>query len=484
MRKLNRSLYLYIIIVVEGYIVLSTELLAIRQTIPVVGSGTDTVSIIIAAVLMPLAFGYQSGGRFRPRRFFSEFITIRKKLLFNILISALILLPGLSYVFTLYFFNAMTETGIHNRLAQTAIYCAFFIVIPVYLLGQTIPLVSNYFSKERLSRMTGRMLFFSTLGSFMGAVFSTLVLMSTIGVHHTASLVFILLACLVILLSKNKLSEYVILSFFICAFALMANSNALMASFDIVKNNQYNTIMVKTIGAGNRNLYLNNNNSSMYNDRGQKHPYIEFTEQVALLPIQPPDYQGPPKEILVIGAGGFTFGHEDRYNNYTFVDIDKDLKKIAEDYILKEKLGPNKSFKPVPARAFLYNTDKKYDIIFLDVFISGYNTPEHLVTREFFQQIKGALNDKGLLISNFIASPNFNNTYSRTLDNTVRSVFPHVSRHVIMNYYSLWSDDKSAKANVAYIYRHEKDYKTGSIYTDDKNTVFYDIPQKNQTSKR
>jgi len=59
----NRKLVLlFFIIFLEGYIVLSAELLAIRQTLPFVGSGTDTVSIIIAAVLMPLAFGSILGG--------------------------------------------------------------------------------------------------------------------------------------------------------------------------------------------------------------------------------------------------------------------------------------------------------------------------------------------------------------------------------------------------------------------------------------
>ncbi len=53
---------LFLIIFLEGYVVLSTELLAIRLLLPFTGSGTDTVSIIIAAILMPLAFGYFAGG--------------------------------------------------------------------------------------------------------------------------------------------------------------------------------------------------------------------------------------------------------------------------------------------------------------------------------------------------------------------------------------------------------------------------------------
>ena len=176
MTRLNNIAFLYIIIVLEGYIILSAELLAIRQTIPFVGSGTDTVSIIIAAVLMPLAFGYHAGGRYRLKSASGRYRTIRRKLLRNIIIAALFFLPALSYFFFQFFFYGLDIVGIENTVAKTTIYCLLFIVTPMYLLGQTIPLVSNYFSKEKLSLNTGRMLFASTMGSFAGSLFTTLVL--------------------------------------------------------------------------------------------------------------------------------------------------------------------------------------------------------------------------------------------------------------------------------------------------------------------
>ena len=176
---------LFLIIFLEGYVVLSTELLAIRLLIPFTGSGTDTVSIIIAAVLLPLAFGYYAGGRFKSR----PGMTVRRRLILNLVIAAAILTPGLSYVFLAWAFTTLQkETGCHNRIALTTLYSLLFVVYPVFLLGQTVPLISNYFSRERLSLIAGRILFFSTMGSFMGAVFGTLVLMTMLGVHHTVSI--------------------------------------------------------------------------------------------------------------------------------------------------------------------------------------------------------------------------------------------------------------------------------------------------------
>lgn len=476
MKSLTQTLLLFTVIVIEGYVVLSSELLAIRQTIPYVGSGTDTVSIIIAAVLMPLAFGYQSGGRFRPHNMFGVFVTIRRKLILNILISASILFFGLSYVFIKHFFEFLPTIGLNDRILQTTAYCLVFLVIPVYLLGQTVPLISNYFSKENLSKVTGKILFFSTVGSFLGAVFSTIILMSLLGVHHTASLNFVLMAILVILLEKKTLSKSVIYCTAIAAAALYANSDSSMNEFKIRKNNEYNTIIAGETLGGERIMFLNGNRSSMYKD-GKKHAYIEFAEKVAIQPI----LNGTEKrDILIIGAGAFTFGHNDRNENnqYTYVDIDKDLKDVAERYVLYEPIGKNKTFIPKPARGFLNETDKKFDVIYLDAYLGGVSIPEHLVTREFFAHVKEHLQDGGILITNFIASPNFTSKFSRHLDNTFRDVFPHVSRQVVGDYYNLWSDSQTALANIAYVYRHEDNYQIGHIYTDNKNTVFYDKPKK------
>ena len=128
MEQTRKLVLLFFIIFLEGYVVLSAELLAIRQTLPFVGSGTDTVSIIIAAILMPLAFGYYAGGQYRGR--------IRNKLVRNLLIAGAFLTIGLSYLVLTSFFGALTEgLGWRNRLVLTTFYGLLFIITPVYLLS-------------------------------------------------------------------------------------------------------------------------------------------------------------------------------------------------------------------------------------------------------------------------------------------------------------------------------------------------------------
>lgn len=478
MKKLN---FLYFIIFLEGYVVLSAELLAIRQVIPYVGNATDVVSIIIAAVLMPLAIGYYAGGHFKGKTLSGRKLTIRKKLLQNILIATIFLFFGLSHSLIDYFFQLLGHIGIENRIVMVSIYSFIFIVLPVYLLAQTIPLVSHFFKKEELAKITGKMLCFSTIGSFMGAIFSTLVLMSFVGVHHTAVITLGCLTVLYLLLSRNKLK---LGSIFMCvAFiaALALNSDYVMGKYGIIENNQYNHIRVveKQHGAM-RVLSLNNNNSSVIIDKSYRRNEDDIVGQyIAHINkhfIKPTLKKEKVYSILVVGAGGFTVGINDNKNDYTFIDINSSLKDISEEHFLKEKLGKNKKFEAVPARGFIHQAardNKKYDLIFLDAYSGNSTLPAHLVTQDFYKETKEILSEDGILIANFVISPNFTDQLSVTVDNTLRSVFPGIGRQVIHSY-DAWNTSPSYVKNVLYIHYNKKWLGGNSIYTDNKNKLHFD----------
>ena len=235
-----------------------------------------------------------------------------------------------------------------------------------------------------------------------------------------------------------------------------------MDMLSIVKNNKYSTIMVMDDDEGVPHMYINNNDSSKYSEDGKKHRYIEFAEKLTI-----EDWQASsPADVLVIGAGGFTYGHNDEKNNFVYIDIDKDLKEVSERYILKEKLKPNKTFYPLPARAYLAQTEKKFDIILLDAYLGGLSIPEHLVTKEFFTEVKEHLNDEGVLVANFIVSPGFNNIFSKNIDNTLRSVFPYVSRPDTGGKYEVWTEKQAKNSNFMYIYKHRRYVSDKIIYRD------------------
>lgn len=462
---MKRNFILYFIIFLEGYVVLSAELMAIRQIIPFVGSGTDTLSIIIAAVLMPLAVGYYAGGRYRGR--------VRQKLIRNFLIAGIFLTFGLSYVVLQALFTGFTE-GLEwkNRLVLTTLYALLFIVTPVYLLGQTVPLISNYFRRAHLPRTTGKILFCSTVGSFLGAVFTTIVLMNTIGVSGTAMVTIACISVLVLLLSKQLVSLNVLVAagLFLSAFAL--NSPTALRSVSVVNDNAYNTAQIEKYGDA---LYLRLNrsySSGIYPDDPEAHAYeyVRYIEDRYIRHFRRTNMKG---RILVLGAGGFTIGLNDTRNDYTFVDIDHDLKHLAETHFLKRKLGDNKHFIAEEARGYLARVEDMFDLIIVDVF-RGLDTgaPEHLATKEFFTQVKNRLTPRGVMIVNHFGSALAEDAYSRGLDNTIRSVFPHANRVPVYDF-NPWQSTTSADNNVLYIARNRKGER-GNIYRDNLNKSMFD----------
>jgi predicted membrane-bound spermidine synthase len=480
MHMLGKKQLLFFIILVEGYVVLASELLAIRLMVPFVGSGTETLSIIISAVLLPLAIGYHYGGKAHQRSYQKRarqklaHHSVRRLLVRNLHLALLVLAFGLSYPFLELFFALLEEAGIHSKLMQTTFYSLVFLVFPVFLLGQTVPLVSHYFSRESLSEITGKMLFFSTTGSFLGSVFSTIVLMSTIGVHNTAIVTLSMLGLLAILIaSHNDRKRAMFLSMSLIAVAYFFNSPTLMSSFKVVSNNAYNIISIRPHPNDDKaTLFMANRSASSMLGTG-KHktfPYVEYI-QSTLIDTLPKDAE--PADILIIGAGGFTMGLDDKHHRYTFVDIDPALKKVAEKHFLPSPLSANKQFVAASARAFVRGNKSRYDLIILDVYNTPISIPMETTTREFLMDVKALMKPGGIVAANIISSPDYRDRFSVRYDNTFASVFANHTRQIIGEF-NPWRSTSRPQLNAIYIYYDRPEVGDATVYTDDKNTYSLD----------
>lgn len=464
--------WLYFVIFLEGYVVLASELLAMRSIIPFVGTGTDTVAIVIAFVLMPLALGYYKGGQYKPTRKRALLVTVRKKLINNIYFAASFLVFGLSYVVLVYFFDALYSFGIENRIYLTLIYSAVFISVPVYLLGQTVPLISHYFSGEILARFAGRILFLSTVGSFMGSLVTTLVLMSVFGVNITVMVVAGMMLLLMFILSNRRFYKEVVYVALLFAVTVVLNHDRVLAQFNVVENNSYNTISIIEDEEEESITFKVNHalHSKLAKDPLDRFPYVAYIEDTFIYPTLV-DLTQAQRSILIIGAGGFSMGIKDTFNRYTFVDIDESMLDVSEQYFMKLPLSSNKRFIAKPARAFLRTIEEQYDLVILDIFTHIYTTPDQLITKEFFASVKERLKPGGVVVFNSVVSPDYRDNYSIKLDNTIRSVFPFITRQVVSSY-SPW-EEKNAYKNV--VYAMYGLYENKDIYTDNKNSYFLDF---------
>ena len=116
-----------------------------------------------------------------------------------------------------------------------------------------------------------------------------------------------------------------------------------------------------------------------------------------------------PKNILVIGLGGGTliesFNSLEPDSIITSVEIDPAVVKVAKQYF-HLPVEPWHNIIEKDGRIFIKREKirgAKYDLIVLDAFNGDY-IPEHLMTLEFFKEVKSILSNDGLVVSNTFSS--------------------------------------------------------------------------------
>jgi hypothetical protein len=112
-----------------------------------------------------LAFGYQRGGQYK-----GNYPAILRK---NFMIAAGLLGVGLSYAFIHYLF-VVGEAMVSHVMFSLMAYLLLITAPAVYFLGQTVPITTNLFKRDQhIGAISGRVLFLSTIGSFVGAVLTS-----------------------------------------------------------------------------------------------------------------------------------------------------------------------------------------------------------------------------------------------------------------------------------------------------------------------
>lgn len=452
-------IWFLVLIFLNGYVSLSLELLAMRQLSFYVGSSAVITSIIIGVFLGFMSWGYFGGARVNPKK-----SNLRRIICASFLIIAVMTILATSFNLVTHYFQFMWDNGILSSIVQTFLYSIVFLSAAPFLFGFNTALLSRYLHRYN-PNYTGNIMAWDTIGSVLGSLLTTLLLMPFIGVNHT----IILLTFLAILGAFITRPKWINLIWFpiIMIPAIWINSDAfLYKKYGIIENNAVSTISIIERGS-EKMLLMNGLPMSIYNKYTEKSAeYVNYVNDNFIYTM--PAY--PLRDILVLGAGGFTMGLNDTTNNYTFVDIDKSLLKISERRFLEQKLTPNKQFIVQDASQYLKNTDMEYDLIILDVYSNSFQVPADLITVEFMGRIKSRLKPNGIVVMNIIANPNFDDKFSQNFDNTLRTVFTNnVSRQTI-GQFNPWA--KQWMGNIIYSYYNKPNNDT--VYTINKNPVIYD----------
>ncbi len=135
-----------------------------------------------------------------------------------------------------------------------------------------------------------------------------------------------------------------------------------------------------------------------YNPKRLVFPYVRMMFSGLLVMPQ-------PKRILMVGLGGGSipeaFAEMFPESTIHTVEIDKAVVRVAREYFDFNETDNMKVFVQ-DARVFIKRAiirQERYDLIVLDAFTGDY-IPEHLMTREFLNEIKALLGTGGVLVAN------------------------------------------------------------------------------------
>lgn len=444
------SLLLTMIILIEGFVSIATEILTIRQLLPVAGGSVIVTSLIIGIFLLFLALGYHRGGQFRTHP--------QKDLQLNFLIAAVWLGIGLSYFFVGLFFKIVEHYTGYHIIYALLLYLLLVIAPLIFILGQTVPITMNMVKQNQSAgSIGGQTLSLSTIGSFLGATVTTLILMHYLGVAWTLTINVGLLLSLYLLLSFKEPSFFIaiFISAFVMSIIYFFNINVEKNIFSRTNNYaNYQILDINHADIAQKILMINDAASSAIDKNNKGFFYIELIKKILFHEMKIHD-----ADILVLGAGGFSLSNAGTYgNHFTYVDIDPQIKEVVFPAF---STNLNGELIIADARQYLKNANHLYQVIVTDAYTDVKSIPAHLLTLEFMNDIFNHLTNNGIAIFNVIAKPTLSDHYSKRIDNTLRAVFQNC-----MAIPQVFADRAT---NIIYVCSKNKSTKDNKIYSDNLN---------------
>jgi spermidine synthase len=413
------------IVFVVGSASLGAEIAAARLLAPYFGASTIIWANTIATVLVALSAGYAIGGRLADRR--ADLSGLCAVVLLASVLLAIV--PFVADPFLRLSVSALGSLSVGGFLGSLAAVLVL-VAVPVVLLGAVAPYANRLtvVAVADTGRVTGGLYAISTAGSLVGTFLAALLLIPLIGTHRT----FIVFALALALVSAPGLGlrRFLLVPVAVAALlaippaAIGASVNGGKVIFETETPYQYARVV--QFGDGVRWLQLNEGVSvhSLY--RPGSYLTGGYWDDFLVLPFA--GGAGPPRRIAILGDAAGTvaraYGHYFGSTRVDAVELDGELTTIGRRYF--HLRGRNLHFYTADARPWLEASRAHYDAIFLDAYRQPY-IPFYLVTREFFQSVRGHLSPGGVFAVNVGHLPG-SDALEQVVSATLRAVFPVVVR--------------------------------------------------------
>ncbi len=400
-----KKYFLLFVVFITGAAVLIIEIVAVRILSPYYGNTIFTVSSVISVILAALSFGYYIGGKLADKYPFKQWffsIILSSGLILLILhILGNLLLPDLSLSFSLSFGPLISSI--------------FLFLIPAILLGMLSPYVIKLQSiqtpKQGIGSISGKIFFWSTLGSIVGSLLAGFVLIPIFGVNQiiiaTSLSLFILglLPLIFIKFNKKYLIFFIFLFLLILGFYLL-KTNQENKNIIYKKDGIYEKIIISNGFFNNRPIRLFKQDHSisgaMFLDSDDPLDLVfDYTKYYSLYKLFTPEIEN----ALIIGGGAYSIPKallkELPNIKIDVSEIEPSLFELSKKYFQVPDVPNLKSY-TADGRRLLSDSKKKYDLIFSDVYYSYFSVPAHFTTQEFFKTSKEKLTKNGVFIASMI----------------------------------------------------------------------------------
>lgn len=467
------SLLIYILSFLEWFTTLSIEIIAIRKFTPIVGSNSISTSIILWVILLALSYGYYIWWKNSKNK---DENTIKEKIIFNLSISSAYYL-FFTFIVDEFILTLILELS-NNYFISILISSFILFFIPVFLASQTIPLLSELLKWDNTWEKIWKLLFFSTIGSFLWSVVTSTVLFSSLWVSKSATLNSLILSSLAISLiiisfKKVKINYIITIIVFLLSISIIIWKPIVNKDIIYETSNSYHNLVVKNIDENRRVLFQN----SWYASGINLKTWNSFFKYI--IEIKNKLEKNEYKNISIIWAAWFTLPNEISefkfVENIDVVDIDWSLKSISEKYFLEKTLSKKINFINEPSRYFLQNTiddNKKYDAVVIDIYHWD-SLPPQTLTLEFFQNLKKISEN---IYINMITDNKLKSDFSKKLLNTMELWLWEIYYKDVNQY-----KEENAKTNfvitnlnIEWYIKYVKNNDLW-IYTDNKHSIEIDL---------
>ena len=409
----------YLTCFITGFAVLVFELASFRLLAPYFGVSSYVTGSIINTILLALSIGYVLGGyaadKYKSAR-----------------LPYLVILGSTVYLFLIYavYPQILQSLSFHSVILGSSIAILSMFFIPMVLLAFIPPYFIKLLAhKNHVGKAAGGIFSLSTIGSIMGGIATTFLFIPHLGSRITFFLTVILLLVISVagLWRFIKFSPLLLLLFIPFKFVSANTSNFLYST-----ESEYNIIMV-TQEYGQRFLRLNklwgyHSKSLNPETKLSGDYYDEFLVAQLFLDA---------KNTLILGNAAGTSMMQTRHFFSTRVDgveIDPVITEVGKKFfglVLDDK----SRIYHQDARTYLINNQEKYDLIYVDIFAGSAYVPFHVTTIEFFELVKAALSENGVMAINLHPYPTGAELKEYIL-NTVVTVFPYsfISQHLLYSF--------------------------------------------------